>query len=64
MIARLLFALVALAPLVLLQGRPELAPDWLYADVAGIPAVVLLAILWFAMFVIAVWIPTAPRDAP
>lgn len=56
-ILRLVFAVVALLPLILMQGRPDLAPQWLYDDAAGVPLVVWLAIFWFALFVVASWIP-------
>lgn len=54
---RILFAVVAICPLILMQGRPDLAPAWLYEDVAGLPTVVWLAIGWFALFVGATWLP-------
>lgn len=54
---RIVFAIVAISPLILMQGRPDLAPAWLYADAANVPVVVWLAIFWFALFVVATWVP-------
>jgi hypothetical protein len=59
---RLLFAVTAISPLILLQGRPDLAPGWLYENTAGVPTVIWLAILWFAMFVAAAWVPVVRSD--
>lgn len=55
--ARLLFAVLFAAPMILLQGLPELAPAWFDNDVAGLPAVVWLTMLWFAIPVAAIWMP-------
>jgi hypothetical protein len=54
---RIVFALAAISPLALLQARPHLAPPWFDKNVAGVPAVVWLAAAWFALFVLACWIP-------
>lgn len=56
-IRRIVFAIVAICPLILMQGRPDLAPAWLYDDTGGLPAVIWLAIGWFALFVGATWLP-------
>jgi hypothetical protein len=61
-ILRIIFAVVALSPLIILQGRPDLAPAWLEQDVAGVPAVILLAAAWFALFVMACWVPVRGSD--
>jgi|GEM_PF-2735348 hypothetical protein len=59
---RIAFAIIAVGPLIFLQGRPDLAPAWLSDDVANVPAVVWLAMLWFAMFIVAAWIPVQGAD--
>jgi len=59
---RITFAVVAICPLILMQGRPDLVPAWLYEDAAGLPVVVWLSIGWFAMFVAANWAPLASGD--
>lgn len=61
--ARIAFAVIAVLPLILAQGRPDLVPDWIYEDHAGVPLVVWLAMAWFAMFVVATWIPLADDGA-
>ncbi len=37
---RIAFAVLALSPLILMQGRPDLAPAWLDDEAAGVPVVV------------------------
>jgi hypothetical protein len=61
-VLRLAFCLLALAPLILLQGRPDLTPGWLTRDAAGVPAVIWMAILWYAMFAVAIWIPVGAGE--
>ena len=55
--ARIAFVIVALAPLVLLQGMPSVAPAWFHDRLAGVPVVAWLAIAWFALMVVASWLP-------
>jgi len=54
---RIAFAAAAIAPMVLLQGAPELTPRWFGDELAGVPVVVWLAIGWFALLVAASWVP-------
>ncbi len=54
---RLIFVLLMLAPMVTFQARPELVPAWLYENVAGVPAVVWAAALWFVILIGATWLP-------
>lgn len=61
--ARIAFAVIAVLPLVLAQGRPDLVPAWIYEDCGGVPLVVWLAMGWFAMFVVATWVPLADDGA-
>ena len=61
--ARIIFAVAAIAPLVLLQGVPDLAPLWFRSELAGVPVVIWLAILWFALLVAASWVPLGEDDA-
>lgn len=60
---RIAFILAALTPLVLLQGKPELTPTWFQDEVAGIPIVIWVAIGWFALMVVASWLPQR-QDGP
>ncbi|ALR19442.1 hypothetical protein ATN00_03080 [Sphingobium baderi] len=59
---RIAFAVAALAPMVLLQGAPQLTPQWFDHDLAGVPVVVWLAICWFALMVAASWVPLGEDD--
>ena len=59
---RIAFAVAAISPLVLLQAAPEHAPGWLGNDLAGVPVVIWLAALWFALLVIASWVPLGEDD--
>lgn len=55
---RIAFAVAGLAPMILLQGRPDLAPRWMVQDFAGVPGVIWAAILWFGLFIGASLLPT------
>lgn len=59
---RIAFAIAAIAPLVLLQGAPDLAPHWFGDELGGVPVVILLAILWFALLIVASWVPVGEDD--
>lgn len=59
---RIAFAIAAIAPLVLLQGAPDLAPRWFGDELGGVPVVILLAILWFALLIVASWVPVGEDD--
>src|SRR3546814_6791844 len=56
-IGRVIFILIFLAPMILLQGMPQLTPEWLHDEVAGVPVIVIAAALWFAIFIAAAWVP-------
>lgn len=59
---RIVFVVAMIAPLVLLQGAPDLAPRWFGDELAGVPVIIWLAILWFALLVFASWIPFGEDD--
>lgn len=59
---RIAFAVAAITPMVLLQGAPWIAPRWFGDDLAGVPVVVWLAICWFALMVVASWVPLGEDD--
>lgn len=59
---RITFAVAAITPLVLLQGAPDIAPGWFGDELGGVPVVIWLAILWFALLIVASWIPLGEDD--
>ena len=64
-IFRIIFVLTLLAPLVILQIGPDVAPQWMSNRLGGVPLTVVCVAMWFiAMMVTAVKFGQAQVDGP
>jgi hypothetical protein len=61
-VGRLIFVLLIIMPMVVLQGKPELTPEWFFDNIAGVPVVAWLAALWFAVLIGASWLPVSSKE--
>jgi len=62
LVLKLAFVVLVVAPMIVLQGAPDLAPAWLWSEAGGVPVVIWAAMAWFALLIIATWLPEGDRE--
>lgn len=56
--------LVLIVPVAVLCGMPGLTPAWMNGDLAGVPVINLVMLVWFAAFAGLAWVPVKGGTHP